>query len=45
MGLSETWLDGSLLDAELEVPGFSLYRKDRNRRGGGVMVYVSNDIV
>ena len=34
LGLSETWLDGSLLDAELEVPGFSLYRKDRNRRGG-----------
>ena len=44
LGLSETWLDSSLLDAELEVPGFSLYRKDRNRRGGGVMVYVSNDV-
>ena len=44
LGLRETWLDGSLLDAELEVPGFSLYRKDRNRRGGGVMVYVPIDV-
>ena len=44
LGLSETWLDGSLLDADLEVPGFSLHRKDRNRRGGGVTVYVSNDV-
>ena len=43
-GLSETWLDGSLSDTELEVPGFSMYRKDRNRRGSGVMVYVSNDV-
>ena len=23
---------------------FSMYRKDMNRRGGGVMVYVSNDV-
>lgn len=44
LGLSETWLDDSISDAELEVPGFHLYRKDWNRRGGGVLVYVSKDV-
>ena len=33
--LSETWLDDSIADAELEVP--DLHRKNRNRRGGSVM--------
>lgn len=33
LGMSETWLDNSLLDAELKMPGFNMYRKDRNRRG------------
>lgn len=33
LGLSETCLDNSLSDAELKVPGFNMYRKDRNRRG------------
>ena len=44
LGLSETWLDGSISDVELDVSGFNLHRKDRNRRGGGVLVYVSNNV-
>ena len=39
-GLSETWLDESVMDSEVEIPGFKQFRRDRNRRGGGVMVYV-----
>ena len=41
LGLSETWLDGTIMDAEVGTPGFKIFRRDRNRRGGGVMVYVS----
>ena len=44
MGLSETWLDESVDDAEIDMTGFRVYRKDRNRNGGGVAVYVSDDV-
>lgn len=44
MGLSETWLDDSVADAEIEISGFKLYRRDRNRNGDGVAVYVSEDV-
>ena len=44
MGLSETWLDESVTDAELQIDGFRMYSKDRLGRGGGVSVYVSEDV-
>ena len=38
--LSETWLNSSITDLELEIPGYNLYRVDRNTKpGGGVGVY------
>ena len=38
---SETWLNSSITDLELEIPGYDLYRVDRNTKpGGGVGVYV-----
>ena len=40
LGLSETWLDESVMDSEVEIPGFKHFRRGRKRRGGGVMVYV-----
>ena len=40
LGLSETSLDESVMDLEVEIPGFKHFRRDRSRRGGGVMVYV-----
>lgn len=43
-GLSESWLDEDVLDAELVVAGFTMYRKDRNRKGGGILVYISEDV-
>lgn len=43
-GLSESWLDEDVLDAELVVVGFTMYRKDRNRKGGGILVYISEDV-
>ena len=37
----ETWLSGEIENNELYIPGFQLYRHDRNRHGGGVLIYVS----
>ena len=42
MGLSETWLDSTVTDGEIGMSG--IYRRDGNRRGGGIMVYVSEDV-
>lgn len=39
--LSETWLNSSITNLELEIPGYNLYRIDRNTKtGGGVGVSV-----
>ena len=44
MGLNETKLDSSIGDDEISIEGYSLVRKDRNTHGGGVALYVHNDI-
>ena len=46
IGISDTWLDSCISDAEIEIPGFSVQRFDRknNRRGGGVALYLSSRI-
>ena len=42
--LSETWLDSSIHDSEINIPGYVVERSDRNRHGGGVAVYIKDDI-
>ena len=42
--VTETWLDRTVGDGEIHVPGFSVVRQDRNRQGGGVALYIKNDI-
>ena len=27
---------------EISIPGFQLFRKDRNRHSGGVLIYISD---
>ena len=44
MAQCETWLDDSICDSEVCPPGFSIYRNDRNRRGGGVTIIVSSRV-
>lgn len=34
--ISETWLHSGILDFEITPPGYKIYRKDRDSRGGGV---------
>lgn len=44
--LSETWLDSSIQDSEVQLPGFSCVRRDRtsSKSGGGVIIYVRNGL-
>ena len=37
--LVETWLCNYISDNEFMIPGYQLYRLDRNRHGGGVLMY------
>ena len=44
--LSETKLDNSFPLVQFRLHGFrSLYRFDRNSRGGGILVYIGEDIL
>ena len=42
--LTETWLNANIPHSDLLVPGYSGYRKDRKRHGGGLIVYIKDDI-
>ena len=43
--ISETWLNESIPDDALDIPGFQLFRKDRlNARGGGVTIFVGETL-
>ena len=36
----ETWLGNEIDSSEIDIPGYQLYHKDRNRQGGGVLMYI-----
>jgi exonuclease III len=42
--LNETRVDDSVLNGEVEIPGYDIVRRDRNRNGGGVGIYIRNNI-
>ena len=42
--MSETKLDDSVFDAEINIEGYTLIRSDRNRHGGGVACYVKQHL-
>ena len=47
IAISETKLDGSFPDSQFKIDGYHFppYRRDRNCHGGGLMVYIKNDII
>ena len=45
ISVNETWLDDSVSDNEISIPGFTVFRKDRNRQGGGVAFYIKNELM
>ena len=44
VAVTETFLDDSVHDSHIIPPGYVLFRKDRNRHGGGVMLLVRGSI-
>ena len=42
--MKESHLDDTILDAELFPPNYVVYRKDRNRKGEGVLLAVRDEI-
>ena len=44
IALTETHLSNDIDDDELGFEGFTLFRLDRNRHGGGVLLYCRNEL-
>jgi hypothetical protein len=44
IGITESKLDDSVLDGEINIEGYDIVRSDRNRNGGGVACYIRSDI-
>ncbi len=42
--LTETWIDSSVTNNEIKVDNYNVIRKDRNRQGGGVCIFIRSDI-
>ena len=42
--VGETKLDKSFPDAQFKAKGYTMYRKDRNSNGGGLILFIKNDI-
>ena len=42
--INETKIDSSILDAEIHIDNYTIVRFDRNRFGGGVAIYIKNNI-
>ena len=45
MALTETWLKPEILDAEIHIPGYNIFRSDRIKRiRGGAALYLKEDL-
>ena len=44
LAINESKIDESIPDNEISIPGYNLIRKDRNRAGGGVVLYIRDNI-
>ena len=44
IALTETWLDDSVNDSELRINNYCLIRADRNRQGGGVCLFIRENL-
>ena len=42
LAINESKLDHSITDGEIHIPGYVIIRKDRNRHGRGVALYIKN---
>ena len=44
ISITETWLYQSVTDSEVNINGYVILRRDRDRSGGGVCLYVREDV-
>ena len=45
IGITESWANNDITDAELGLERYAMFRKDRmGRRGGGVLLYIKDTI-
>ena len=44
IGVCETFLDSSILDSEVTPSGYTVYRANRNRHGGGLLIAIANTL-
>ena len=45
IGITESWANNDITDAEFGLEGYVMFRKDRmGRRGGGVLLYTSRKL-
>ena len=44
LAINESKLDHSITDGEIHIPGYVIIRKDRNRHGGVVALYIKNTL-
>ena len=44
IGITESKLDHTVPDSEVNFPGYDILRCDRNRNGGGVACYIRKDL-
>ena len=40
----ESWLSPDIIDSEISIPGYSVTRLDRNRHGGGIVLYIKDSL-
>ena len=44
VAITETFLDDSIHDSHIAPPGYTVFRKDRNRHGGGVLLLIRDSL-
>ena len=44
VAITETFLDNSIHDSHIVPPGYTVFRKDRNRHGGGVLLLIRDSL-
>ena len=44
LAINETRLDKQIMDSEVDIDGYHIIRRDRNRSGGGVALYIRSSL-
>ena len=44
LAITESKIDDTFPDSQFSVPNYTMYRRDRNQHGGGVLSYIRSDV-